>query len=165
MASERNDSEELEQLREILLGPFEEHLKLRDEKILEVIGKIQTSTFERVKKLEETVLKLSEALDEDRNRTVTEIGDAMAQLGQQLRGFGLEQVAEPAPEKEKLPPKQPAAEELPPKQAAAEELPQEEPAEDEPPAEKAEAQESVEKAANVEEADVFEKEAEAKAAS
>lgn len=95
MALERNDSEELEKLRQILLGPFEEHSRLRDEKILQVMQQIQASTFERVAKLEETVKQLSDALDEDRNRTVTEIGDAMAQLGQQLRSFGIEH--NPAP--------------------------------------------------------------------
>ena len=169
MASERNDSEELEQLRTILLGPFEEHLKLRDEKILEVIGKIQSSTFERVTKLEETVLKLSKALDDDRNRTVTEIGDAMAQLGQQLRGFGVEQVleAKPKPAKEAQTVEETVAHDQPKEEDSTPQEPAEEQAEQpvEEPVENAGDTEPVETEAEVEEADVFEEEVKAEAAS
>jgi len=91
---ENTASEDLENLRAILIGPFEEHLRMRDEKILEVVSQMQTTVFERVAKLEEIVAKLPESLDQDRHRTVIEIGDAMAQLGQQLRTFGVEPDAE-----------------------------------------------------------------------
>jgi hypothetical protein len=86
---ETKASEDLDNLRAILVGPFEEHLRLRDEKILDVITQMQSAVFDRVSRLEEIVASLSESLDQDRNRTVTEIGDAMAQLGQQLRTFGI----------------------------------------------------------------------------
>jgi hypothetical protein len=91
---ENTASEDLENLRAILIGPFEEHLRMRDEKILEVVSQMQTTMFERVAKLEEIVTKLPESMDQDRHRTVIEIGDAMAQLGQQLRTFGVDPDAE-----------------------------------------------------------------------
>jgi hypothetical protein len=111
---ETKASEDLDNLRAILVGPFEEHLRLRDEKILDVITQMQSAVFDRVSRLEEIVASLSESLDQDRNRTVTEIGDAMAQLGQQLRTFGIvpgensNPIDEP-PEQPEMPIDEPAA--------------------------------------------------------
>ena len=98
MVSDTSASEELDQVRKIMTGPLEEHIEMLDNKVLEVIGQMQATVFERISAIETQVQELSGLVEEDRSRMVNEIGDAMAQLGRQLRDAGRSEDTEPMPE-------------------------------------------------------------------
>ena len=79
---------ELDQLRQILLSPMEKTNELRDQKILDFIKSETAATMSRLNQIEARLNDLSESVADDRRRTVTEIGDAIAELGQQLKRLG-----------------------------------------------------------------------------
>jgi len=76
---------ELDQLRQILLSPMEKTNELRDQKILDFIKSETAATMSRLNQIEARLSEVSDTMADDRRRTVTEIGEAIAELGQQLK--------------------------------------------------------------------------------
>ena len=76
---------ELDQLRQILLSPMEKTNELRDQKILDFIKSETAATMSRLNQIEARLSEVSDTMADDRRRTVTEIGEAIAELGPQLK--------------------------------------------------------------------------------
>ena len=81
---------ELDQLRQILLSPMEKTNEVRDQKILDFIKSETAATLARLNQIEARLNEISESVADDRQRTMTDIGDAIAELGQQLKKFAVE---------------------------------------------------------------------------
>ncbi|MGI9413940.1 MAG: hypothetical protein ACR2PM_09735 [Hyphomicrobiales bacterium] len=90
---------ELDQLRQILLTPMEKTNELRDQKILDFIKGETASTLARLNQIEARLVEISDTVADERRRTVTDIGDAIAELGQQLKRLGGEPDMDDEPEK------------------------------------------------------------------
>ena len=88
MTQENEAARDLGQLREILLAPVEERNKERDEKILDFVEDMAKSLTGRIQELEDRIDELTNIIEQDRLQVVGDIGDAIAQLGQQLRHVG-----------------------------------------------------------------------------
>ena len=79
-----NECDDMETLRQLLLGPLYEQNKQRDQKILEFVETFTTDLTTRLSIVESKLNELAFQLD-GRDGAVSEIGEAIAGLGQQLR--------------------------------------------------------------------------------
>ncbi len=84
MRDDDNGHDDMETLRQLLLGPLYEQNKLRDQKILEFVETFTTDLTTRLSIVERKLNELALQLD-GRDGAVSEIGEAIAGLGQQLR--------------------------------------------------------------------------------
>ena len=81
------NTQELGQLRDILLAPMEQRNKQRDEKILDFVEDLAKSLNSRINELEQRIEQLGIDAEEDRRQVVDNMADTMASLGQQLRAI------------------------------------------------------------------------------
>ena len=79
-----NGRDDMETLRQLLLGPLYEQNKQRDQKILEFVETFTTDLTTRLSIVESKLTELALQLD-GRDCAVSEIGELIAGLGQQLR--------------------------------------------------------------------------------
>ena len=84
MSDKENTTNEMQHLRELLLKPIYEQNKIRDQKIMEFVEQFSTDLTSRVSALEQRLGELVSLVD-NRDSVVSDIGDGIASLGQQLR--------------------------------------------------------------------------------
>jgi len=84
MSDRKDTSNEMQLLRELLLKPIYEQNRMRDQKIMEFVEQFSTDLTSRVSALEQRLGELASLID-SRDSVVSDIGEGIASLGQQLR--------------------------------------------------------------------------------
>ncbi len=84
MSDKANTTNEMQVLRELLLKPIYEQNRIRDQKIMDFVEQFSVDLTSRLNVLESRLDELASTID-NRDNVVSDIGDGIASLGQQLR--------------------------------------------------------------------------------